>query len=109
MVNSKTEDVDSNCGDPSLGCFLSKIGGCDCHSIDIHWEEKQLGEGSNRKQGYFCHLLCFRLFRYVGPDMKGPNFIHCIMGEINAILGQMKLNTRYTSVQRFYKEIPIVV
>ena len=41
--------------------------------------------------------------------MKGPNFIHCIMGEINAILAQMKLNTRYTSVQRFYKEIPIVV
>ena len=41
--------------------------------------------------------------------MKGPNYIHCITGEINAVLGQMKLNTRYTSAQRFYKEIPMVV
>lgn len=41
--------------------------------------------------------------------MKGPNYIHCITGEINAVLGQMKLSTRYTSAQRFYKEIPMVV
>lgn len=41
--------------------------------------------------------------------MRGPNYIHCITGEINAVLVQMKLSTRYTSNQRFYKEIPIVV
>lgn len=41
--------------------------------------------------------------------MKGPNYIHCVTGEINAILSQMKLSTRYTSGQRFYKEIPMVV
>ena len=41
--------------------------------------------------------------------MKVPNYIHCVTGEINAILSQMKLSTRYTSTQRFYKEIPMVV
>lgn len=41
--------------------------------------------------------------------MRGPNYIHCITGEINAVLVQMKLSTRYTSNQRFYKEIPMVV
>lgn len=51
----------------------------------------------------FC-LRFYQLFR-----MKGPNYIHCITGEINAVLGQMKLSTRYTSAQRFYKEIPMVV
>lgn len=41
--------------------------------------------------------------------MKGPNYIHCVTGEINAVLGQMKLSTRYTSMQRFHKEIPMAV
>ena len=41
--------------------------------------------------------------------MKGPNYIHCVTGEINALLGQMKLSTRYTSMQRFHKEIPMAV